>query len=201
MRSNEIGQYCETSLRNWAGINSLRIGCGLMDCDTTQTCGQPNTFRRNILLPSSRWRLHTIQASIFKVATSHNSEWNWNLWSHSNILSAVYNYRALSALVLKNGDKSADMEHKGKQSASCVSAGQCYCKRAIWLSTDTNGVKGKRRKLATLSKRQAIDILRLPSINCQNYSNTDLIFIYHMTLHCMPKWVSKNQYQFQGNYL
>ena len=61
MRSDVIEQYCETSGWNWSEINCLRTGCGLADCDTTQTCGQPRTFRRSILLPYSGWWLHKIQ--------------------------------------------------------------------------------------------------------------------------------------------
>jgi hypothetical protein len=129
MRSDEIGQYCETSGWNWAGINSLRTGCGLVDCDTTQTYGQPRTFRRNRLLPSSGWRLHKIQ---------NKTETYEAILTFHQLFITRERYRLI---VFKNSDKNIDMEHKGTQRASCVNLGQCYCKRAIWLSTTQTELK------------------------------------------------------------
>jgi hypothetical protein len=99
-KSDKIIQYAERGGGNWAGINSLRTGCGPVDCDTTQTCGQPRTIHKNTMLPSSWRRLDRIQKKNMKPV---------------KVILAFYQLFIDSAIGLlsSRSDKTRDKAHKG----------------------------------------------------------------------------------------
>jgi hypothetical protein len=79
--------------------------------------------------------------------------------------------------VLKNGDKTTDMKQERTRRVTCHSGGETLLRKGhLFIYGQKPQFKVKVAKLANLSESQAINKLRLPSINYKNYSNTALIF-------------------------
>jgi hypothetical protein len=95
----KIGQCCEKGGGNWTGINSLRTGCSPMDCDTAQD------------MRSATYVSHKNVDSIFRVATSQNSD-KTETCEVILIFYQLFITRVLyRVVVLKKSDKTRDMEH------------------------------------------------------------------------------------------